>query len=272
MRKRLDIVFFGEDSFSDIILNSLIEAGHNVNLVVTPYYDNNIYKRLALRCQKNGISLLRTQKVNSDETVAAVAAARPDLCCIAHFERLVKKPLLQIPRLGFINLHPSLLPDYRGMAPQHWPIINREKKTGLTIHYVDETADTGDIILQREIPLNEDMYVSDLQMKWREEYKTIMVEAIKRMLSGAPTICQKELQGRYYGKLKPEQCVVDLSGSVHDAYAMVRGLSMPYHGAVIGDKIVYRAHVERLGTPSNNAVDFKDGALVLDLFKDASSH
>ena len=272
MHKHLNIVFFGEDSFSDIVLQSLMVAGHNVKMVVTPYYENNIYKRLALTCQKSGIQLLRPQKVNSDEVVAAVASMNPDICCIAHFERLVKKELLDVPRIGFINLHPSLLPDYRGMSPQHWPIINREAKTGITIHYVDETADTGDIILQREIPLTEDMYVSDLQMRWREEYKTIMVEAIDRIISGAPVVCQKDMHGRYYGKLSPEQCIVDLNGSVYDAYAMVRGLSLPYHGAVCGDKIVYRAHVEQRGTSSKNAIDFKDGALVLDLFKDASSH
>lgn len=65
--------------------------------------------------------------------------------------------------MGFINLHPSLLPEYRGMAPQHWPIINGESKTGVTVHYVDEGTDTGDIILQEEIELLPTDYVYDLQ-------------------------------------------------------------------------------------------------------------
>ena len=267
MDKKLNIVFFGEDSFSDIVLKSLVEAGHNIMMVITPYYDNNIYRRLDLTCQKINIPFLRPHKINSDEVVEKVASAKPDLCCIAHFERLVKKPLLDIPQLGFINLHPSLLPDYRGMSPQHWPIINREKKTGISIHYVDETADTGDIILQREISLTDDMYVSDLQMIWRNEYKTIMIEAIDRILNGFPVIKQNNLTGRYYGKLTAEQCVVNMKGSVYDAFAMVRGLSLPYRGAICGDKIVYRAHIEPLGTPSKDSIAFKDGLLVLDLFK-----
>ena len=242
----LDIVFFGEDSFSDIVLKSLIKAGHHVKMVVTPYYENNIYKRMAVTCERNGIPLLRTRKINSEEVCEAVSSINPDIGVISHFERLIKRQLLDIPQLGFINLHPSLLPDYRGMSPQHWPIINREKETGITIHYVDETADTGDIILQRKIPITENMYVSDLQMRWREEYKTIVVEAIERILASAPVVHQKDLPGRYYGKLTDEQRNINMNGSVYDAYAKVRGLSLPYVGAKIGNNVILRAHIGEL--------------------------
>ena len=263
MNNRLNIVFCGEDSFSDIVLKSLIEAGHVVSLVVTPYFENNIYKRMALTCERNDMPLLRVRKINSDEVCDAIAYKNPDIGVSAHFSRLIKKQILDIPRLGFINLHPSLLPDYRGMTPQHWPIINRETKTGITVHHVDETADTGDIILQREIPLTEDMYVSDLQMRWREEYKTVMVEAISKILEGAPVVHQKNLIGRYYGKLTDEQRMIDMNGSVYDAYAKVRGLSLPYAGAKIGNSVILRAHVGR--TDEEHGFAFKDGILVPDL-------
>ena len=264
---KLNIVFFGEDSFSDIVLKSLIEAGHRVKMVVTPYYENNIYKRMAVTCERNGIPLVRARKINSEEVCEAVSSTMPDIGVISHFERLIKRLLLDIPRLGFINLHPSLLPDYRGMAPQHWPIINREKETGITIHYVDETADTGDIIVQRRIPLTEDMYVSDLQMRWREEYKTIVVEAIGRILSGAPVIHQKEMLGRYYGKLTDDQRLIDMQGSVHDAYAKVRGLSLPYAGAKIDKQVILRAHIGVEGEDAVNCIRFKDGILIPDLVR-----
>ncbi|MCD8242601.1 MAG: hypothetical protein LUD38_02155, partial [Parabacteroides sp.] len=138
MDNKLRIAFFGEDSFSTVILNSLIKAGHEICLVVTPYYDNVVYKRLELICNRNGIRFYRTKKINSDQTASVLKEANPQLCVISHFERLIKKQLLDIPPMGFINLHPSLLPEYRGMAPQHWPIINGESKTGVTVHYVDE--------------------------------------------------------------------------------------------------------------------------------------
>lgn len=265
----LEIVFWGEDAFSNIILNSLIEAGHKVRLAITPQYDNLVYKKLEFTCCKNNIDFLRAKKVNSSEVYEKVKAVNPELCVIAHFERLIKEPILSIPKMGFINLHPSLLPDYRGMAPQHWPIINGEKETGITVHYVDEGTDTGNIIIQKRIPLTTDMYVSDLQRVWQQYYKTVMVEAIDNILNNVPTIEQKYMSGRYYGKLGEEQCAIDTLGSVYEAYNLVRGVSLPYFGARLNDYIIYRAHIKK---NNENAIDkpcfsFKDGILVADMYK-----
>lgn len=267
-KETLKIVFWGEDAFSDVILKSLIGAGHKVTLVVTPHYENFIYKRMEMTCRKHGIPLCRTRRVNSDETMEAVASANPDLCVISHFERLIGKPLLEMPPMGFINLHPSLLPDYRGLAPQHWPIINGEKEAGITVHYVDETADTGDIIVQRRFPLEPDMYVSDLQKLWLKHYPSIMVEAIDHILAGMPVKEQRHLAGSYYGKLKAEQCAIDLGGSVWQAYNLVRAVSLPYCGARCGDVVIYRAHVAReRETTTNPTFEFCDGLLVADEYK-----
>lgn len=242
MHKNLNIVFWGEDSFSNVILDSIVEAGHHVKLVITPLYDNLIYKRLELTCQKFGILFRRFKDVNSDESYRLVKEINPDLCVVAHFEKLIKVPLLSIPKMGFINLHPSLLPNYRGMAPQHWPIINGEKKAGVTVHYIDEGVDTGDIIIQKIIPLRGDEYVSDLQRSWIQIYKTIMVEAIERITSGEPTVIQRHLSGSYYGKLKSEQCMIDIDSTVQHIYNLIRGVSMPYHGAQFDNVIIWRAH------------------------------
>lgn len=149
----LNIVFWGEDSFSNVVLNSLIQAGHHVKSVISPWYDNLVYKKLEFTCLKNNIPFKRYKKINSEEVYQYVNSCTPHLCVVAHFERLIKSPILEIPPLGFINLHPSLLPFYRGMAPQHWPIINGEQETGVSVHYVDAGVDTGDIIIQEHIPI-----------------------------------------------------------------------------------------------------------------------
>lgn len=267
-RKPLNIVFWGEDAFSNVILTSLIEAGHHVSLVVTPYYENFVYKRLELTCNKNNISLLRAKKINSEVVREAVKHAAPDLCVISHFERLIKQPLLDIPPMGFINLHPSLLPFYRGMAPQHWPIINGEKEAGISVHYVEELADTGNIVVQRRFPLLPDMYVSDLQKVWLENYKTIMVEAIDNILEGKPTVEQRHLEGSYYGKLTEEQCHINPEGSVKQAYNLVRGVSLPYYGARYGNTIIYKAHIAEADEVTDKLTfNFKDGTLVADMTK-----
>jgi len=262
------LVFLGEDAFSNVILESLISAGHQVKLVITPWYDNLVYRKLEHTCSQNNILFSRNKEINSEGTIQQIKDAHPDLGVISHFECLVKQPIIEIPRLGFINLHPSLLPDYRGMAPQHWPIINKEKETGITVHYVDETADTGNIILQRHIPLTDEMYVSDLQRIWQNEYRTIMVEAIECILDHKPTKEQKNLCGRYYGKLKLEQCFLTPDMHVVDAYSLVRGVSMPYFGARYNDLIIYRAHIKQNNEETSApTLHFVDGDLVIDMYK-----
>jgi methionyl-tRNA formyltransferase len=155
------------------------------------------------------------------------------------------------------------------MAPQHWPIINREHEAGITVHYVDETADTGNIIVQHRFPIDETIYVSDLQRIWLKYYKTIMVEAINAILEGKPTKEQKSLNGRYYGKLKKEQCVINKNDSVQDAYSLIRGVSLPYFGAMYDDKIIYRAHIREENESCDEAkvLHFSDGDLVIDSYK-----
>lgn len=265
-----NIVFWGEDAFSNVVLNSLIQAGYNVKLVVSPLYENLIYKRLETTCSKNGIEFIREKPINSKKVYEKVKAYAPDLCVICHFERIIKEPILSVPKYGFINVHPSMLPNYRGMAPQHWPIINGEKEAGITCHYVDEGTDTGNIIVQRIVPLNDDMYVSDLQRIWLKEYTTLVVEAIEHIMNGAPTIKQKHLKGSYFGKLKDEQCIINPHGTVKEAYNLVRGVSLPYFGAKYKDYRVYRAHIKTIDedTVGKKTIAFKDGILVVDQYRE----
>lgn len=163
-----------------------------------------------------------------------------------------------------------MLPNYRGMAPQHWPIINGEKEVGITCHYVDEGTDTGNIIVQRIVPLTDDMYVSDLQRVWLKEYTTLVVEAIDRIKRDEPTREQRHLEGSYYGKLKEEQCVINPTGTVREAYNLVRGVSLPYYGARMDNMIIYRAHIMKDGedVTDKTTIAFHDGTLVLDQFKE----
>ena len=195
MEKSLNIVFFGIDAFSNVVLNSLVESEHKVQKVITHPYDEKAFNMLKSTCEKNGIPIIQANKINSKEIIEAVDDCNPDICIIAHFERIIKPELLRIPRLGFINLHPSLLPYYRGLAPQHYPIINGEREVGITVHYVDEGTDTGDIVLQKRYSLEDDTYVAELHALWMREYKTIMVEALDLIVNHAPVIKQPEGEG-----------------------------------------------------------------------------
>lgn len=280
----LNIVFWGEDSFSNIVLNSLIQAGHHVKLVISPWYDNLTYKKLEFTCRKFDIPFERYPQINSEEVFQRVKSCAPHLCVIAHFERVIKSPLLEIPELGYINLHPSLLPQYRGLAPQHWPIINGEKETGVSVHYVDAGVDTGDIIIQERILIGKDMYVSDLQNQWTNVYPHIVVNAIDRILKGHPVVRQSVLSGSYYQKLKADQCQIKLTAGCQSTYNLIKGVSFPYHGAQFGDIIIWKAHYPDSDVTKNIAGKYSatgaylqteygdflrlpDGVLIIDKYK-----
>ena len=274
----LKIIFFGEDSFSNIVLTSLIKAGYNIPLVLSPLYDNNIHKRLELTAKNNSIEYIREKDINSGTVVQRIKNIKPDLLITAHFQKLLKKELINIPSIGCLNLHPSLLPMYRGMSPQHWPIINGDKKTGITVHFIDEGIDTGKIVLQREIELTENMYVSDLQLIWTKEYQTIMCDAVKLISHPPPPLNIIENRGgSYYGKLRPEQCEIQIAQGIKYAYNLIRGVSKPYYGAYLyyeSEKIIiWRAEIvnEKTETVPGNLftkdgekyLSFSDGTLLI---------
>ena len=238
------IVFFGEDSFSNVVLQSLIDSNYDIVLVVSPFYENFRHKRLERNCIQNGIEYLRFDDFKSSSFIDIIKSYLPDLIVITHFEKLLPNKIIEIPSRGCINLHPSLLPNYRGMSPQHWPIIQGESETGITIHFIDEKADTGDIILQKKIPINDLMYVSDLQIEFIKVYSTIMIEAIELIMdSSFIPIKQSHLTGSYFGKLKEYECQILLDKSKNDIFNLIRGVSKPYFGAYIDNLRIWKAHL-----------------------------
>ncbi|MDR0605455.1 MAG: methionyl-tRNA formyltransferase [Bacteroidales bacterium] len=280
MNRNCSIVFLGEDAFSNVVLVSLLKAGYKIPAVITPLYNNNIHKKMEYTALQNNIEYIRTKNINSDTIIGKIAEIKPDLLITVHFEKLLGKALINIPSLGCLNLHPSILPFYRGMSPQHWPIINGEKKTGITVHFIDEGIDTGNIVLQYEIVLNDTMYVHDLQMIWAKMYQTVMCEAIEMVINGEKGEKQSLTDGSYYGKLKSEQCEISIVQGIKRAYNLIRGVSMPYHGAYIQTKdkmiIIWKAEIisnQPLGktgeimTENNKLyLPFYDGTLLINKY------
>ena len=238
----MNLVVFGEDTFSSIVLESLISNGHNVLGVFCPYYENKIHARLELTCIKFDIPFERIADFNSDSFQSKIISFQIDFIIICHFKKLVSNKIIQIPSKGCINLHPSLLPKYRGMSPQHFPIINGELETGVTVHFVDEGIDTGDIIIQKNIIIDSDDYVSDLQNKMKLIYSSIVVEAIEKIENNSNDfITQKHLTGSYFGKLRKSDCKIDANFTCQEAYNLIRAVSFPYFGARFNDLIIWKA-------------------------------
>lgn len=238
----MKLIFFGEDSFSAIVLQSMIEANFEVACVICPQYNNFIYKRLEIIAQKFGVPFLRCNDLTAEIFLDKLKSFVPDLFVVAHFQRLLNKELMALPKIGGINLHPSLLPKYRGMSPQHWPIINGDEYTGVTVHFIDEGIDTGDIIEQEKIEIDKEMYVSDLQIKMIPLYKRIVVNALKKIYSGKLIpIVQRHIETEYYGRLKKKDCIIDLTKTKIQVYNLIRAVSKPYSGARYEDIIIWRS-------------------------------
>ena len=252
-RSEIVIVFFGENNFSSVVLNALANDGYKIPLVICPFYENDKHKNFEKTANKVQAEFIRTKNINSPEIVQKIAEMKPDLCICGDFSKIIGKDIIAIPKYGSINLHPSLLPKYRGLAPQHYPIINGENVTGVTVHFIDENIDTGNIIIQKEISISRDMYVSDLLVKWREIYQTIVNEAVTIVLNGEKGRKQDE-GGSFYGRLKEKDCEIFFEKGVISAYNLVRGVSSPYFGAFLktvsehGNVLrIWEAEIEELG-------------------------
>lgn len=238
----MKIVFCGEDRFSSIVLESIGKTQHSVELAISPWYENSIYKKMELSARLLGIKYMRFKDINSFEF--ELQSIRPDLLITCHFQKVLPKKIIEIPNFGCINLHPSLLPRYRGMSPQHWPIINGDLETGVTIHYIDEGVDTGNILIQETVNLDGESYVADLQNKMMEMYPRMITRAIELVASGDFGSKQNDAESSYHGRLKIQDVTIKKDTGVEKACRMVRAASRPYFGARFENLVIWKARME----------------------------
>lgn len=274
----MNIIFLGEDSFSAHVLSTVLKLNYSVEQVITIAYENNIHKRLELVAEKNSIPYSRVAQINSDVSLRMIREAKPDLIFSAHFQQLLNAELLRIPKIGCINLHPSLLPKYRGMSPQHWPIINGDGETGVSLHFVNEGIDTGNIITQKKISIPGDCYVSDLQRLMLPLYAEATKEALDLIGQGYKGLPQDTVGQSHCGRLKPSDVTITRDMAVKEAYALIRAASNPYFGATFDGVKIWRATLineaylrhklpKEKGIFSIEGINYlvlKDGALILD--------
>lgn len=232
-----NFIFFGEDAFSLVVLESLVDSGLALHpLAVVMLEPISVSGgRLATYCAVRGIALIKTTAVRSQEFLACFDGMDFDLVISAHFQRILPVSLFGRARLGALNLHPSLLPRYRGMAPQHWPIILGDAETGVTVHCIDEGVDTGRIIHQVRIPLKLDIYIHELQKELLVVYRTIMVEAVQRLINGYTGEVQPSEGGVYFHKIQDRDMEISLEMNVNQVYGRVRAFAFPYPGAQFQD-------------------------------------
>ena len=228
----MKIVFMGTPDIAVGCLQKIIDEKHEILGVVTQP-DKPVgrgkkmgmppVKELAL---KYDILVYQPIKARDEEFVQVLRELNPDLIVVVAFGQILPKSILDIPKLGCVNVHVSLLPKYRGAAPINWVIINGEEKTGVTTMYMDEGLDTGDMILTSEFALDDEITAGELHDIMKEEGALLLKQTIDLIAKGeAPRIPQNHEEFTYAPMMNKTLGQIDFSKSAKEIHNLVRGVN-----------------------------------------------
>lgn len=271
--KELRIVFMGTPEFAVASLEALVKAKCNIVGVITApdkpagrgmKITESAVKKFAVR--KN-LKVLQPEKLKNPEFLEELRSLKADLQIVVAF-RMLPESVWNMPPLGTINLHGSLLPQYRGAAPINWAVINGEKETGVTTFKLKHEIDTGDILMQESFPIDENETAGEVHDKMKDIGARVMVETVKGLADGSiqerpqSTVHSPQDKNgdselltpnsqllKHAPKIFTETCNIDWRRSIDEIHNLIRGLS-PFPGAFteLGDKTIkiFRSEKEQL--------------------------
>ena len=232
----LKIIFFGTPSFA---VDSLHEINLNYNVdcaVTTPDKKSGRGQKIneskvKQYAKKNNIKVLQPENLNDKEFINQIEAIQPDLIIVVAFRKLPFK-IFSIPKYGTINLHASLLPNYRGAAPINWCLINNEKKTGVTTFFINEKVDQGDVLLKEEIIISDEDDFGSLYLKLSSIGSKLLVKTINGVVTdtikASKQLIDEDL--KIAPKLSKENTRIIWNKPTKEILGKIRGLS-PIPGA-----------------------------------------
>lgn len=223
------IVFMGTPDFSIPILQALASSEYEVVLVVTQPDRPKGRKRqltpppVKVEAEKQNIPVFQPEKISND--FEAIREAKPDMIVTAAYGQLLPKALLDIPAFGCINVHASVLPELRGGAPIHHAIIQGKHESGITIMYMAEKLDAGDILTQYIIPIEAVDHVGTMHDKLSATGATLLMETLPKLFNGEITpIQQDEAKATFGANIQRSEEIIDWNHSHLEIYNQIRGL------------------------------------------------
>lgn len=264
------VMLFGDGRWAAETLVRLAGDGHDLAAVVVRARPSD--GTLAAAAARLAIPVLRPARINAAPSVAALAALSPDLILSVAYDQILRQPVLGLAPLGCLNVHAGKLPRYRGRNVVNWAIMNGETEIGVTVHYMDEGIDTGDVVLQSTLPVG-----------WTDDYATVLArvvaavpalaaDAVAQVVSGrAQRQPQDHALGTYFGGRGPGDEWLDWHDDSRDLHNKVRAITRPGPGArtLVNGRpvIVWRAHWEPtwpcyLATPGQVVGRHPEGTLV----------
>ncbi len=270
------IMFMGTPEISATALRKLIDDGHNITAVISredkPRGRGNVMtptptKALAI---ENNIPVYTPKTLRDDEFASLLEKESPDLIVVVAFGKILPKNVIDFPKYGCINLHVSLLPKYRGAAPMQRAIMDGEKETGVSIMYMDEGLDTGDVIAKEVFPIGDEDDFETIHDRSAEIGGALLSKTIKDIKAG---VVKREKQddtiATYAKKVEKEDCKIDFTLSAKKLDFLIRGVTpIPGAFAYLNGKMlkINKAKpTERSGMPGEViALDDKgDGAITV---------
>lgn len=252
----MNIIFFGSSQFSVPSLKALLTTPHKISCVVTQpdrqkgrglHFEGTQVKAIA---QESGLEIYQPQRVNTPEAIKFFKDLEPDLFIVISYGQILSQSILDIPKIFPLNVHASLLPQYRGAAPINWALINGGKNTGITIIKMTKNLDAGPIILERTVAISDNDTAITLEDKLSPAAADLLLESLVSIKNNNYKLMpQDEKKVSFAPKLKKENGLINWNSPAQDIYNLIRGvLSWPgaftyYNGKLLK---IYKAKVFQL--------------------------
>ncbi|MCF7887210.1 MAG: methionyl-tRNA formyltransferase [Candidatus Omnitrophica bacterium] len=234
----MKIVFLGFQTWGYAALKGLLDSSHQVSLVVThpqgkgTYKDSFLDQSVKQLAKATNIPVIESRKANSLEIKNKIKDVAPDVIISSDWETWISPGLTALAKKGAINVHDALLPKYAGFSPVNWAVINGEKFAGVTVHYIEEAFDQGKIILQEEVPIEEDDTVIEVLEKIFEKTPEITLKSLDLIEKDKVEAKEQDLsQASFYHKILEEDCEINWHSSPRAVYNFIRALSDPFPNA-----------------------------------------
>ncbi|MBC3515563.1 methionyl-tRNA formyltransferase [Neobittarella massiliensis] len=228
----MNIVFMGTPEFAAVSLQALADSGHRVVAAFTQP-DKPVGRKKVLTAppvkqlaQQLGIPVYQPASVKKAETIELLASLQPDLIAVVAYGKILPQQVIDLPPLGCINVHGSLLPKYRGAAPIQWSVINGEKTTGVTTMYMDAGLDTGDMIYTDTVEIGGDETSGQLYQRLAKVGADLLLKTLTGIADGtAPRQKQDDGQSTYAPMLDKQIAELDFSLTAQQVHDHIRGLN-----------------------------------------------
>ncbi len=231
----VSIVFIGGRAHGFQLLDRMLAGGERIVRVFGLQEDGHepirFDARIAARCSDAGVRHSVVRRLSKADA-AELLELKPDLIVVMGWRTILPPEVVNAPRLGCVGVHDSLLPRYRGFAPTNWSIINGETQTGITLWYLNEEVDAGDVIAQQVIPIGRSDTAADVYAKVADASITLMLEHLPALKAGrVRSEPQDDALATFACARTPDDGLIDWGASSSQVYNLVRALTRPYPGA-----------------------------------------